>query len=188
MDIADVKQELSSDEKVLESAFKLETLYKKYRVVIWGIVGVLVLFFVGKNVMTAMEESRLAEANSALLTLQQNPEDSGAFTTLKEKNPALFELYRYAEAAKKGDKSTLTALAQSSNKVISDASQYNLAVMENRTADSVLYKEMTLLEEAYLAIENGEIQKAQEKLDMIDPRSPVATLAQLLKHSTIKAN
>ncbi|MGC9351249.1 MAG: hypothetical protein ACP5D3_04610 [Sulfurovum sp.] len=142
MDIADVKKELSSDEKVLESAFKLETLYKKYKVVIWSIVGVLVLFFAGKNVMTAMEESRLAEANSALLTLQQNPEDSEALTTLKEKNPALFELYSYAEAVQKGDKSTLSTLAQSSNKVISDASKYNLSVMENSTTDSLLYREM----------------------------------------------
>jgi hypothetical protein len=188
VNIADVKQELSSDEKVLESAFKLETLYKKYKVVIWGIIGVLILFFVGKNVMTAMEESRLVAANSAFLTLQQNPEDTAALNTLKEKNPALFELYSYAQAAKKGDKSALTTLAQSSNTVISDASKYNLAVMENKTTDSVLYKEMSLLEEAYLAIENGEIKKAQETLGMIDPRSPVATLAQLLKHSTIKAN
>jgi hypothetical protein len=188
VDIADVKQELSSDEKVLESAFKLETLYKKYRFVIWTIAGILILFFVGKSVMTAMEESRLAEANSALLTLHKNPENTAALNTLQENNPALFELYSFAEAAKKGDKTTLTTLSQSSNKVVSDASKYNLAVMENKTTDSVLYKEMSLLEEAYLAIENGEIKKAQEKLGMIDPRSPVATLAQLLKHSTIKAD
>ncbi|MDM5272173.1 hypothetical protein PGH07_08270 [Sulfurovum sp. zt1-1] len=187
MNIADVKQELSSDEKVLESAFKLETLYKKYRVVIWSVIVVLILLFVGKSVMTAMEEARLSEANNALLTLQQNPEDTAALNTLKEKNPALFELYSYAQASKTGDKNTLAILSHSSNSVIADASGYTLAVMEDKTTDSVLYKEMTTLEEAYLAIQNGEMKKAQEKLNMIDPRSPVATLAQLLKHSTIKA-
>lgn len=186
MNIAEVKQELSSDEKVLESAFKLETFYKKYRVAIWSAVALLALFFIGKSIMSGMEERRLSEANSALLTLQQNPEDSAALNTLKEKNPALFELYSYAEAAKKEDKEVLNTLSQSGNTVVSDASEYTLAVMENSTADSALYREMVLLEEAYLAIQNKEMAKAEEKLGMIDPRSPVATLAQLLKHATIK--
>ena len=75
MNIADVKQELSSDEKVLESAFKLETFYKKYKYLIWGVLIALTLFFVGRSVITAMEEARLADANSAFLTLQQNPEE-----------------------------------------------------------------------------------------------------------------
>ncbi|MDY0403119.1 hypothetical protein [Sulfurovum sp.] len=188
MNIAEVKQELSSDEKVLESAFKLETFYKKYRVAIWSVVALLALFFIGKSsIMSGIEEGRLSEANNAFLTLQQNPEDSAALNTLKEKNPALFELYSYAQAAKKEDKAVLNTLSQSSNTVISDASRYTLAVMENKTADSALYKEMVLLEEAYLAIENNEMAKAQETLGMIDPRSPVAALAQLMKHSTIKA-
>jgi len=186
--IADVKQELSSDEKVLESAFKLETFYKKYRVALWSFVAVVALFFIGRSIINVMEETRLTEANSALLTLQKNPEDSAALDTLKKKNPALFELYSYAQAAKKRDKAVLSTLSQSNNTVVSDASRYTLAVMEEKTTDSALYKEMTLLEEAYLAIQNKEIKKAEEKLGMIDPRSPVATLAQLLKHSMIKAD
>ncbi|MDD3591824.1 MAG: hypothetical protein PHO65_04245 [Sulfurovum sp.] len=187
MKIAEVKQELSSDEKMLESAFKLETFYKKYRIVIWSAVALLVLFFIGRSILSGIEEGRLSEANSAFLALQENPEDSAALNRLKENNPALFELYSYAQAAKKEDKAVLDTLSQSSNAVVSDASRYTLAVMENKTTDSVLYKEMVLLEEAYLAIENNEMAKAQEKLSMIDPRSPVAALAQLLKHSTIKA-
>ena len=188
MKIAEVKQELSSDEKVLESVFKLETLYKKYKVALWIFVAVVALFFVGRSIMGAVEEKRLSEANSAFLTLQQNPEDTIALNTLKEKNPALFELYSYAEAAKKGDKAVLSTLSQSNNAVVSDASRYTLAVMEEKTTDSLLYAEMTLLEEAYLAISNKEMQKAEQKLAMIDPRSPVATLALLLKHSMIKAD
>lgn len=188
MNIADVKQELSSDEKVLESAFKLETLYKKYKYLIWGVTIALILFFVGRSVMTVMEEARLADANSAFLTLQQNPDDSAALGTLKEKNPALFELYSYAQAAKKGDQNALSAMTSSQNDVIADASKYTVAVLSKQSADSKLYKEMTLLQEAYLAIQSGDMKNAKEKLEMIDARSPVATLAQLLKHATIKAN
>ena len=39
-DINYVKSELSADEKVLESALKIETLYKKNKVLIWGVVVV----------------------------------------------------------------------------------------------------------------------------------------------------
>jgi hypothetical protein len=46
---------------------------------------------------------------------------------------------------------------------------------------------MALLEEAYLAIKAGDIKSAKAKLELIDERSPLSMLAQLLKHSTLKA-
>ena len=46
---------------------------------------------------------------------------------------------------------------------------------------------MALFEEAYLLIKAGDIKRAKAKLELIDERSPLAMLAQLLKHSTIKA-
>jgi len=70
VDIADVKKKLSSDEKVLVSAFKLETLYKKHKFKIWAVVAALLLFFIGKTAMDAMHNAKLAEANQAFLTLQ----------------------------------------------------------------------------------------------------------------------
>ncbi|MDQ7085513.1 MAG: hypothetical protein Q9M36_11560 [Sulfurovum sp.] len=44
-DVNYVKKSLSSDEKVLESAFKLETLYRKHKVKLWGLAIALVVFF-----------------------------------------------------------------------------------------------------------------------------------------------
>ena len=82
MNIADVKKELSGDEKVLESVFKLETLYRKYKYIIWVIVLGLILFFVGKTVMQSMHEAKLEEANTAFLTLQKNDSDTQALATL----------------------------------------------------------------------------------------------------------
>jgi hypothetical protein len=188
VDIAGVKKELSSDEKILESAFKLETLYKKYKFVIWGVAIALVLFLVGRTVMTSMEEARLAEANQALLSLQSNPGDAAAINVLKEKNPPLYELYRYHQAVKAGDIEILKTLSSSQNEVVADGSRYSAAVLENKTADSKLYSQMVLLEEAYAAIQSGEMKSAREKLELIDERSSLATVAQLLKHSTIKGN
>jgi len=187
VNIADVKRELSGDEKVLESAFKLETLYKKYKVIIWAVVIGLVLFFVGRAVMQSMHEAKLEEANNAYLSLQKNPEDATALATLKAKNPALFTLFSYAQANKKQDSKVLASLATSSDTVIADASAYAAAVLEKNPKDSVLYKELAILEEAYVALKSGDTKSAKEKLALIDERSQLYTVASLLKHSTLKA-
>jgi len=187
VNIADVKRELSSDEKVLESAFKLETLYKKYKFIIWAVVIGLLLFFVGRNVMHAMNEAKLAEANNAFLTLQTKADDAEALKVLKEKNPALFELFSFSQANQKKDTKVLSTLKNSSNTVIADASAYTLAALEKKSNDSKLYKEMSIMEDAYLAIKSGDIKSAKAKLSLISPDSPLAGLAALLAHSTLKA-
>lgn len=187
-DVNYVKKELSGDEKVLESAFKLESLYKKYKFQLWGVVVALILFFGGQGVMTAMHEAKLVKANEAFLTLQSNSDDADALKVLKENNPALLELYNYAQAVKKEDIKALESLAASNNNVIADASAYTAGVLNKKPVDSKLYKEMALFEEAYLAILAGDIETAKNKLELIDERSPLSVITQFLKHSTIKAN
>jgi len=181
-----IKKELSGDEKLLENAFKLETLYKKYKFLLWAIVLALVLFFIGKTVMESMQNSRLEEANQAFLILQDKADDKQALTILKEKNPALFELFSYSQAAKTQDKKVLNALSGSTNVVVADVSKYTAAVIDNKPIDSKIYKEMALLEEAYLSIKAGDINNARAKLELIDDRSPLSVTIKLLKHYLIK--
>jgi len=187
-DVNYVKKELSGDEKVLESAFKLETLYKKHKFKIWGVAAALILFFGGKAAQESMHESKLATANTAFLTLQQKSDDANAKKVLKENNPALFELYSYAQAVKNEDVKALESLASSKNSIIADASKYTAGVLNKKPVDSKLYKEMALFEEAYVAIEAGDTKTAKNKLELIDERSPLAVITGFLKHSMIKAN
>jgi len=186
-DVKYVKTELSGDEKVLESAFKLETLYKKYKFAIWGVAVAVVLFFLSQTVMTSMKEIKLEDANKAFLVLQQKPNDAQAMATLKEKNPALFELYTFSKASHSDDVEALKSLRSSKNEVISDASKYTVAAMEKKPVDSKLYSELALLEEAYLSIKSGDTKSAKAKLELIDERSSLQMLTQLLEHSMIKA-
>jgi len=183
-----VKEELSSDEKVLESAFKLETFYKKNKVIIWGVIGALVLFFAVKTGMEEVRQSKLEAANQAYLTLEQKPDDANALSLLKENNPALYELYTLSQAAKKQDAEALKQLSNSKNDIVADMSRYTASVIEKAPKDSKVYKELAYFEEAYVAIKAGDIQKAKNKLALIDERSPLATLAKFLEHATLKAN
>ena len=187
-DVNYVKKELSGDEKVLESAFKLESLYKKYKFQLWGVIVVLILFFGGQAAMSALHEAKLVKANEAFLTLQSNSDDTNALKVLQENNPALLELYNYAQAVKKEDIKALESLSSSSNSVIADASGYTAGVLKKKPVDSKLYKEMALFEEAYLSILAGDVKTAQNKLELIDERSSLSVIKEFLKHSTIKAN
>lgn len=188
MNITDVKRELSSDEKVLESAFKIETLYKKHKLKIWAVVIALLVFFGGRAVQDAMHESQLIKANEAFLVLQKNPNNEKAFKILEENNPALLELFFYAQATKNHDAKTLQRLTNSKNSIVSDASKYTAGVLTKKPVNSTLYKEMALFEEAYNAIGAGDTKTAKEKLELIDERSPLAVITGFLKHSLIKAN
>jgi len=67
-------------------------------------------------------------------------------------------------------------------------SRYSAGAIEKKPVDSKLYKEMAYLEEAYVAIKAGDIVQAKNKLELIDERSPLATLAKFLEHSTLKAH
>ncbi len=186
-DVKYVKTELSGDEKVLESAFKLETLYKKYKYVVWGVAAAVLLFFVSQTAMESIKQSKLEDANTAFLILQKKPDDTAAAEILKKKNPALFELYTFSKAAHANDVKALAGLNTSKNEIIADASKYTAAAIDKHPVDSKLYKELALLEEAYLSIKSGDTKSAKAKLELIDERSSLQMLTQLLKHSMIKA-
>lgn len=182
-----VKTELSGDEKVLESAFRLESLYKKHKVKLWGAAAAVFLFFGVQLMMAAIHETKLTEANEAFLTLQNKSDDANALEILKENNFALFELYSYAQAAEKQDIKALESLSVSSNTVIADASNYTAGILNKKPVDSKLYKELALFVDAYLAIGAGNTKMAKDKLELIDERSPLSVISGFLKHSTIKA-
>ncbi len=180
-----VKEALSGDEKILESAFKLEKLYKKHKVKLWGVIAVLVLFFGGRAGMQAYQNAKLQSANEALLTLQENATDTAALATLQEKNPKLYELFTYMNAVKSKNSATLEKLGSSSDSVIADISRYHAGLLSAKTVDSVYYKELALVEEAYDALKGGNKEVAQQKLSLIGENSPVSSIARLLQHYTV---
>lgn len=179
-------KELSSDEKMLESTLKLEAFYKKYKKVIWSIVAIIIAIFIMKPISDSYNEMKLESANKALLTLQKDAKNSEALATLKAKNPALYRLYTYSQAIKEKDTKMLAELSNSSDTLIADISSYHSKILASQSSESQMYKGMSMVEDAFLAIKAGKSQEAREKLELIDSRSAVAPIAELLKHYTIK--
>jgi hypothetical protein len=181
-----VKEELSSDEKLLENAFKLERFYKKHKIKIWAVLILVVGGFGGKAIFDAYSEHKLNVANQALLTLEANPKDSKALEELKSNNPKLYSLYLYSTAIKNQDIKTLQELTNGDDKLILDLAKYHINILKNRAGESKYYKDLATLEKAYEYIKEGKKAKAKELLSMIDVQSPVANIANLLKHFTIE--
>jgi predicted negative regulator of RcsB-dependent stress response len=185
-DINYVKEELSSDEKLLESAFRLEKFYKKHRVKIWVLVGAAILGFGGKAGYEAYRDYKLHQANAAWLTLQKNPADQAALEQLRSNNPALYRLYLYDRGVKKRDTAKLQEVKGSSDALLADLAGYHIPVLASKPGDSRYYEDLSRIEKAYLALKAGKKGEARRLLALIGENSPVAGIARLLRHGTLK--
>jgi len=182
-----VKGSLSGDEKILESAFKVERIYKKHKLKLWAGIAVVVLL-IGANFGTkAYKEGKLNTANEALLTLKADPKNSEAMEQLKANNPKLYELYSYAEATKSGDVKALKELSSSGDALIADISKYHAAALESKSVNSEYYQDLVLVQEAYSALKDNKKDVANQKLTLIAENSPVSSIARLLRHYTIES-
>ena len=171
--IDDVKKELSGDEKMLASAFKAEKIYKKHKIKIFVVVGIVIAYFAGTAIMKMIAQDKREKANTAYLVLQKDAKNSDALNSLKTNNPALFELFSYQEAVKATDTVLLKSLSTSKNEIISDLSAYHLAVIEGKPSDSKFNADIAKVHNAALLIKEGKTIEAKEELELISEDSPV---------------
>ncbi len=184
--IDDVKKELSSDEQMLASAFKVEKIYRKHKFKIFIIIGITIAYFAGTAIMDNIAQNKREVANAAYLVLEKNPKDSTALNELKTNNPALYELFSYQEALKNSDTATLKTLSNNTNELISDLATYHLALLSNEQAESKYHEDMAKIYNASLLINKGEITEAKEELELISEESPIYNISKMIRHYSIK--
>ena len=184
--IDDVKKELSGDEKMLASAFKAEKIYKKHKIKIFVVVGIVIAYFAGTTIIEMFAQDKREKANTAYLVLEKDAKNSDALNSLKTNNPALFELFSYQEAVKATDTVLLKSLSTSKNEIISDLSAYHLAVIEGKPSDSKFNADIAKVHNAALLIKEGKTIEAKEELELISEDSPVHNISKMIKHYSIK--
>lgn len=184
--INEAKEKFESDEKMLASAFKFEKFYKKYKLLVLGTVGAVILFFGGTAVMNIMEEQRLEAANEAYIKLSKDTKNVAALADLKEKNPILFELFEYKNAMENNNTEVLKTLSSSKNELIADIAGYHLAIMRGKEASSDLYAEVAVVNNAHLLIKQGKVSEANDELSAIEEKSPLYNISKIMKHYVIK--
>ncbi|MDD5359306.1 MAG: hypothetical protein PHI79_05480 [Sulfurovaceae bacterium] len=179
------KEELSSDEKILESVLKFESLYKKHKIKIFVALAILALAVIGLWGYSQYKDYKYANANAALLKLVENPDDKDALESLKNNDKALYDLYSYQIASAKSDTKRLQELTSSEDKLVADLSKYTLGAINNKPVDSEYYKDLNAIMQANIAISKKDYQKANSFLDSIPETSPLINIAMLYRHYTL---
>lgn len=179
-----VKEELSSEEKFLESFVKVERFYKKNKLLILGVVAVVVIAVIGFYTTKYIQGQNKIEANLAFNEVLKDPKNSAALEKLKEKNSQLYEVAQYIQASKEGK------VADVQIKFLKELSEYKNA-LNTKNADELnkvsmqndfLLKEFALFNKALLLTNEGKFEEAKTTLKLIPEDSKVNDLVNVLKH------
>lgn len=188
--IQTLKDELSSEEKLFESALRTERFIKKYQKPLIGSVISLLLIVGGAIGYQAYDNTRTESSNAALNILLANPNDLNALNTLEQKNAKLSQLYKLSKAIKESDIKSLELLQKSSSTEIGDMATYEVAVLradqgalENYAKKmGGMYQDMALLQTAVMSIQKGDAKSAHNQLALIKEDSAMFQTAQMLTH------
>jgi hypothetical protein len=179
-----VKEELSSQEKFLESFVKGERFYKKYRTLIFASIAIIVIGAIGLVIKKNVDESNKLEANLAFNKVLQNSNDKEALELLKNKNEKLYEVALFLQGKNENKAVDINI------PVLKELSEYQVA-LSNKNVDELsnlsmqndfLLKEFALFNKALLLSNEGKYEDAKTVLKLIPQTSKAFELANLLNH------
>ena len=179
-----VKEELSSQEKFLESFVKGERFFKKYKTLIIAFIVIAVIGTIGIIIKSNIDESNKLEANLAFNKVLKNSNDKEALDVLKAKNEKLYEIALFIQA-KKDNKSVeinvpyLKELAKYEDALINkNIEELNTLSMQN----DFLLKEFAIFNKALILSNEGKYEEAKTTLKLVPETSKAFELANLLNH------
>jgi len=193
-DIQGVKEQLTAEEQFLENSIIVERFAKKYKKLIFGAIGAVVVVVLAGTAYNMQVDATKVDANAAFLLLQKDPSNESKITELRRLNPQMYDLFLLNSAVENSDLESLKKLSNSSNGVISDIATYQIATIDENLAElesysmkqDALYKDFSLLNSALLLMQKGDITSAHQKLNSITSESPMFKVAQSYLHYGIK--
>ena len=177
-----IQEEMSTEEKFFENFFKVEKLYKKYKIVIFTLAILVIGFIVINLVKNYTDEQNLIKSNQAYNKILLNPKDKQSIEVLKQSNKKLLEIALLQTSQNK--------TMPNSVEFLKEIAQYNKAIANNDITalnqlilnPDFLLKDFALFNKALILTNKNQYQKAKDTLNMIPDNSPVVTLSNMLKH------
>lgn len=181
-----IKQEFEQDEKILESAFRLERLVKKYKYYLIAF-AVLIIAWVGyRSVYGAIEERRAEKISAIYSELANDPDNSLLQTQLKAESKELYDLYTLMrlDLAKPDTQATLQELTSSPNPLVKEIATYELASLKQENLSQVggAMGDFAKIQQAYLYLSKKQILEARKELESIAPDSALYGIVSQMKH------
>ncbi|RDU64805.1 hypothetical protein [Helicobacter sp. MIT 14-3879] len=186
-----IKNEFSNDEKIIENAFKLEILYKRYKYIIWtfGVIIIAILLFV--SIRSYYIENNAVKSSSILNSLLENPNDTELKEELKNSNKNLYNIFVLKQALNKGNIKDLEYISNNSNDdFIKYIANYHLGSFERDSNmlskdTKFMIGDFAKIQNAYILIDNNKVSQAQDILRQIAENSQLKELSNILLHYTI---
>lgn len=184
-DVKQFKKELSSDEKMLESAFRLEVFFKKYYRVILGVIGVVLVYFIWVAVVDYKEEKRAKRVTQIFDQIQNNGLNQELLEEIKKEGGEVYDFVALTWAIKENKTEELERLKQSSNSFIAQYAGYELGSMKQNfqmQKEGGEFANLIFLQEGYQLMMEKKRQEALKKLDAIELTSPLKEWALRIGH------
>lgn len=189
-----VKDQLNSEEKFFANAVRIESFVTKYKSLIYIIVIVLIVAGVAEMFYAHQQSKDIKLSNSAFMALQHNPGDKSALITLKNDNNNLYNIYMLQLGIKNNNPKILKQLSDSKTLFVSDLASYQLAsIKASKDAldeyigkPEAIYKQLAVLQVAYLQLKQHKTAQADGTLKEIPANSPISQVANILYHYGLK--
>lgn len=189
-DLNYIKNEFSNDEKILENAFKLEILYKRYKYIVWTI-GILILVgILSYGIHSYYSEYNAKKYSAVYNSLIANPNDETLKEQLQKGNPNLYSMFVLQQALKNSNLAELKSLSDDKNSLISSIALYHLGsfdrdISQLQKVDKYAIGDLSKLQQAYELINENKISEAKIILDKIPQNSQLIEISRLLSHYMI---
>lgn len=181
-----IKEEMTNDEKMLEGLLRLESWFRRYKLALFTLLGILIVAiigYIGNNYYQHNKQQNLANAYEKALK-----GDEVALKILKDSKSRLYDLYLFKNALKSNDTAMLKTLESSRDPIIAQFATAQTASLNKdiNLLNSQNAGDFGYLQAALLEIKAGNLQKAREILAKIKNDSPIRDLANSLTHLSIK--
>lgn len=179
-----VKEEISSDEKMLESVFRIEAFIKKYKFLFIALIVAGLGWIAWLYASDYLKEQKAIKSTALMEKIQSNVEDESAWNELKKENAPLYEMMRFSYAIKNNNIQELEQMKNSSNPFISSYSNYEVASLTENFSSlkDGDFSDLALLQEGYLLVSKKDYTQALSKLNGISNTSELKDFALRIGH------
>jgi hypothetical protein len=178
-DIKALKDELTTQEHLLENIIKSERFFKRNKRKIIAIIATIIVGIFYYVISDTIKQRNLVISNKAYRVLQQDPQNSEMIETLKSKNKPLFRLFTFQQAVKSNDTEALSQLsAQNSSDLVGELSLFYLGKTENVK----ILDDYIKLQKGYEFIKEGKMQEASLIFQTIPADSQLVSIINALEH------
>lgn len=172
-----IKNEISSQEQLLESAIKSERFFKRNKKSFIAAGIVIIIALAGYSISNALQEASKAEVNKAYNTLINHPDDSNAKQILISKNPSLYALF----VIKTADLNSTTLIDEAINLEIDPLLKEILVNLKGQESAKILSNYNALVD-GYELLKDDKTDAAKAEFAKIPLNSPLQQIAKNLEH------